>query len=281
MYNLYMYEMKVNWLSRENMLYKPSSTASSTGSSSCVLTKKQVLGHSHWATSNQQQSAWCHLHQGKIWGLQNDWKTKLHRKTWKNSEKKPLPQRSLVLMFCSRESNCHWALGIEGRHVEQVQENFNDNQNLPLKKKSAKLRSRVWKKIKSWHTKYLQIQKLGDLLTKWCCKSDCKQTVDLFIPIPATELRWQSTPWVHFSMSESDQDSPRHSLTQVIHYITNPNNAPFRENPSKLSHICNCLIPPKWVIWWSLSTLLIKISLNSISPCSLVEISRHYTLLIF
>ena len=130
--------MRWKWVedqSGNHHIYKQASfPASSTGSSSSSFKKKngpwpqppsrpqsttERLWAEHFASSGVCWSFWGAM----LWLEKNP-----QGKPWENPHQH----------HCSRESNCHWALGIEGWHVEQVQQNFDDNQNLPLKKSSAK-----------------------------------------------------------------------------------------------------------------------------------------------
>lgn len=129
-------------------IYKQSSRASSTGSSSSSFKiKKRSL-----ATATEPPA----INNRAPFGGFYDW-TKIHRKTMGKPHQH----------HCSRESNCHWALGIEGRHVEQVQQNFDDNQNLPLKKSSAKWDREFGRRSSFNVPSTRKSKKWVDLLTKW------------------------------------------------------------------------------------------------------------------
>ena len=58
------------------------------------------------------------------------------------------------------------------------------------------------------------------------------------------------------------------------HYITNPNNVFWRANPSKLSVHLHCLIPPIWLIQWSLTKPPPQCSL-SFFPNALSKSTQH------
>ena len=94
------YEMKVSWLSRDFTIY--------TSKHPQHLQKNQVLGHSHWATRNQQQSAFLaeslHL-PTRSFGAQK-WLEKIHRKTM-GKPKTPLQSRvKLPLSVGYRRATC-------------------------------------------------------------------------------------------------------------------------------------------------------------------------------